>query len=56
MARPRWRGGPIAVGEGELDDVWYYTRAGKVRGNFWRRVVLFRNGVVHQLDSTYYLD
>jgi hypothetical protein len=61
LARGQWqvpdgRGGPVTVGEGELDDLWYYTRAGKVRGNFWRREVWFRNGAVYTIDSTYYLD
>ena len=53
---PDGRGGPVTVGEGELDDSWYYTRAGKVRGNYWLREVWFRNGAVYSIESRYYLD
>jgi hypothetical protein len=49
-------GQPVTVGEGTLSDLWYYTVAGKARGSYWRREVWLRNGVVHQLDGTYYLD
>ena len=48
--------GLITPGEGILDDLWHYTRAGKARGNYWQREVWFRNGVVYCTDSTYYLD
>lgn len=53
---PDGRGGPVTAGQGELDNLWYYTRAGKVRGNLWRREVWYRNGVVDSVDGTYYLD
>jgi hypothetical protein len=53
---PDGRGGPVTPGEGDLDNFWNYTRAGKVRGNFWSREVLFRNGLVDRIESTYYLD
>jgi hypothetical protein len=47
---------PLTPEEGTPHDIWDYTAAGKARGNYWRREVWFRNGVVHQLDRTYYLD
>ena len=60
LERSQWQipsgGGPITPGEGILDDLWHYTRAGKARGNYWQREVWFRNGVVYRTDSTYYLD
>jgi len=49
-------GQPITPGEGIPSDLWYYTGAGKARGNYWRREVWFRNGVVYRTDGTYYLD
>ena len=48
--------GPTTPGDGPLDDLWYYTRAGKALGNYWRREVWFRNGLVDSTDSTSYLD
>jgi hypothetical protein len=42
--------------DGPQDDFWSYTRAGKVRGNYWRRRVFFRNGIVHSTESSYYMD
>ncbi len=48
--------GPITPGEGILDDLWYYTDGGKARGNYWRREVWFRDGVVRSTESTYYRD
>ena len=46
----------LTVAEGTLTDTWYYTAAGKEGGNYWRREVWFRHGVVHHLNGTYYLD
>jgi hypothetical protein len=52
--------GPSTPGEVPLDDIWYYTRAGKPvqegTASHWRRAVLFRNGVVWRTDRTYWLD
>ena len=48
--------GPITLGVGILDDIWYYSRAGKARGNYWRREVWFRNGAVYRTETGYYLD
>ena len=48
--------GPTTPGEGDLNDIWYYSRAGKSRGNYWRSEVWFRKGVVYRTDGTYYLD
>ena len=31
--------GLTTPGEGVLDDIWYYSRAGKARGSYWRRDV-----------------
>jgi hypothetical protein len=60
LGRGQWMvhsgSGPITTGEGILDDLWYYTCAGKARGNYWRTEVSFQNGVVYGTDSTYYLD
>jgi hypothetical protein len=55
-SRDTGAGQPTTPGEGNLSDLWYYTRAGKARGNYWRREVWFRDGVVYRTDSTYYLD
>jgi hypothetical protein len=49
-------GQPVTVGEGTPSDIWYYSAAAKARGDYWRREVWYRNGLVHQLDGTYYLD
>jgi hypothetical protein len=52
--------GPVTVEKGPLDDIWYYTRGGKHvqhdTASHWLRSVYFRNGVVCETDSTYYLD
>ena len=52
--------GPVTPGVGPLDDIWCYTRGGKhVPGrtaSYWQRAVLFRNGIVWGMDSTYWLD
>jgi hypothetical protein len=52
--------GPVTVGVGPLDDIWYYTRGGKHvqqgTASHWTRAVLLRNGVVWGTDSTYWLD
>ena len=50
------RSGPTTPGKGILDDIWYYSRAGKARGNYWRREVWFRNGAVYRTETAYYLD
>ena len=64
LEKGRWQvrsgSGPVTPGVGPLDDIWYYTRGGKhVPGrtaSYWRRAVLFRNGIVWGMDSTYWLD
>jgi hypothetical protein len=63
LARGHWMdtgdtgvGQPITPEEGTRSDIWYYTGPGKARGNYWRREVWFRNGVVYRTDGTYYLD
>ncbi len=64
MGPPLWRGQwmapavglPITPGEGELNDLWHYTRAGKASGNYWRREVWFQDGVVYKTEKTYYVD
>jgi hypothetical protein len=60
LAKGQWQvsdgPGPITPGVGDLDDIWYYSRAGKERGNYWRRQVWFRNGTVYRTASGYYLD
>jgi hypothetical protein len=61
LARRQWqvpdgRGGPVTAGEGVLNETWYFSRAGKARGNYWRREVRFRNRVVYRIDSLYYVD
>ena len=60
MGLPRNGSGPIALGVGILDDISYYTRGGKLvqegTASHWQRAGLFRNGVVHGTDSSYYLD
>jgi hypothetical protein len=52
--------GPVTIGVGPLDDIWYYARGGKHvqqgTASHWQRAVLFRNGVVWGTDSTYWLD
>jgi hypothetical protein len=60
LARGRWMDSdasrPATPGEGIPNDIWYYTRAGKAGGNYWRRDVWFRDGLVHEMDGTFYLD
>jgi hypothetical protein len=48
-------GQPVLL-DGPRDDYWSYTRAGKVRGDYWQRQVFFRNGIVHSTESSYYMD
>jgi hypothetical protein len=38
---------------GEPDDAWHYARSGKSNGNYWKREVWFRNGIVYQKVATY---
>ncbi len=60
LAKGRWMaadgGGPTTTEGGTLHDLWHYTRAGKSRGNYWRREVWFRDGLVYATDRSYYLD
>src|SRR5262249_46460988 len=49
-------GRPITPGEGSPSDLWYYTLAGKAKGNCWRREVWFRKGVLYRTESAFYLD
>ena len=63
LVRGRWMntgdagmGQPITPEEGTRSDVRYYTGPGRARGNYWRREVWFRNGVVYRTDGTYYQD
>jgi hypothetical protein len=49
-------GQPITPGDGPLHDLWRYTRSGKAMGNYWEREVWFKNGVVHNIERTFYLD
>ncbi len=60
LDRGRWMdsdaAGPTTAGEGIPQDIWYYTRAGKARGDYWRREVWFRDGLVYHTEGTYYMD
>ena len=49
-------GQPIEMGVGRLQPRWSYSRSGKRLGNYWRRELFFKDGVVHWLESEFYLD
>jgi hypothetical protein len=50
------QGQPIDPGAGRLHPLWRYTRPGKQMGDYWQREVWFKDGVVHILESGFYLD
>lgn len=52
--------GPIAPGLGQPGEYWSYARGGKHaeygKTYHWKRDVYFRNGVVNDIDRTFYID
>jgi hypothetical protein len=60
LAKGQWQesipGQPITPGTGTLHELWRYSRAGKLMGNYWEREVWFKDGVVHCLKREYYVD
>lgn len=41
---------------GPVEPVWSYSRPGKRFGDYWLRQVYFKDGIVHHIDRTYYID